>query len=51
MEKKDLNDPNGDGFSGFVHQVVIDKFLNNHEAPEDLELYFLWSTTNESSSY
>jgi Na+-transporting NADH:ubiquinone oxidoreductase subunit NqrF len=24
----------------FVHQVVIDKFLNNHEAPEDLELYF-----------
>ena len=40
VEKKDLDDPNGDGFSGFVHQVVIDKFLNNHEAPEDLELYF-----------
>jgi Na+-transporting NADH:ubiquinone oxidoreductase subunit F len=40
VEKKDLDDPNGDGFSGFVHQVVIDKFLHNHEAPEDLELYF-----------
>ena len=40
VEKKNLDDPNGDGFSGFVHQVVIDKFLHNHEAPEDLELYF-----------
>ena len=40
VEKKDLDDPNGDGFSGFVHQVVIDKFLSKHEAPEDIELYF-----------
>ncbi len=40
VEKKSLDDPNGDGFVGFVHQVVIDKFLNNHEAPEDIELYF-----------
>ena len=40
VEKKNLDDPNGDGFSGFVHQVVIDKFLTNHEAPEDIELYF-----------
>ena len=40
LEKKDLNDNDGDGFVGFVHQVVIDKFLSNHEAPEDLELYF-----------
>ena len=23
-----------------MHQVVIDKFLSKHEAPEDLELYF-----------
>jgi len=38
--KKDLNDPNGDGFKGYVHQVVIDEFLSKHEAPEDLELYF-----------
>ena len=40
VEKKDLNDLEGDGFTGFVHQVVIDKFLSKHEAPEDVELYF-----------
>lgn len=37
--KKDLNDA-GDGFVGFIHQVVIDNYLNHHEAPEDIELYF-----------
>ncbi|MEC7863614.1 MAG: NADH:ubiquinone reductase (Na(+)-transporting) subunit F [Bacteroidota bacterium] len=40
IEKKDLDDPDGDGFTGFVHQVVIDRFLSKHEAPEDIELYF-----------
>ena len=40
IEKNDLDDPDGDGFSGFVHQVGIDKFMKNHESPEDLELYF-----------
>lgn len=40
VEKKDLNDPNGDGFVGFVHNVVIEQFLSKHDAPEDLELYF-----------
>ncbi|MGR3811733.1 NADH:ubiquinone reductase (Na(+)-transporting) subunit F [Jiulongibacter sp. NS-SX5] len=38
--KKDINDPEGDGFKGFVHNVVIDEFLSKHEAPEDIELYF-----------
>ena len=38
--KKDIDDPQGDGFKGFVHQVVIDEFLSKHEAPEDIELYF-----------
>ena len=38
--KKDLNDPDGDGFKGFVHNVVIEQFLKKHEAPEELELYF-----------
>lgn len=38
--KKDLSDPNGDGFKGFVHNVVIQEFLSKHDAPEDLELYF-----------
>ena len=38
--KKDLDDPEGDGFKGYVHQVVIDEYLSKHEAPEDIELYF-----------
>jgi len=38
--KKDINDPNGDGFVGFVHQVVINEYLSKHENPEDIELYF-----------
>lgn len=38
--KKDVNDPEGDGFTGFVHQAVIDQYLTKHEAPEDIELYF-----------
>jgi len=40
VEKKDINDPKGDGFLGFVHNAVIDKYLNQHEDPEDIELYF-----------
>ncbi len=38
--KKDLDDPEGDGFKGYVHQVVIDEYLSKHEAPEEVELYF-----------
>ena len=49
VNKKDINDPEGDGFTGFVHQVVIDEYLTHHEAPEDLEVY-LWTASNESSS-
>ena len=30
----------GDGFIGFVHQVVIDQYPNHHEEPEDIEVYF-----------
>ncbi|QTD38680.1 NADH:ubiquinone reductase (Na(+)-transporting) subunit F [Polaribacter batillariae] len=37
--KKDINDE-GDGFVGFIHNCVIDNYLNHHEAPEDIELYF-----------
>ena len=37
---KDVDDKNGDGFLGFVHQAVIDEYLSKHDAPEDLELYF-----------
>jgi Na+-transporting NADH:ubiquinone oxidoreductase subunit F len=37
--KEDI-DAEGDGFVGFIHQVVIDQYLSKHESPEDLELYF-----------
>lgn len=40
VEKKDCDDPNGDGFVGFVHQAVIDQYLNKHDSPEDIEFYF-----------
>lgn len=38
--KKDIDDEEGDGFVGFVHQVVIDQYLSKHESPEDIEFYF-----------
>ena len=37
---KDNLDADGDGFIGFVHQVAIDQYLNHHEEPEDIEVYF-----------
>ena len=40
VNKKSTDDPEGDGFTGFVHQVVIDEYLLKHEAPEDIEFYF-----------
>ena len=33
-------DGDGDGFVGFIHNVVINNYLANHENPEDIELYF-----------
>ena len=38
--KKDMDDKEGDGFTGFVHQAVIDQYLSKHDAPEDIEFYF-----------
>ncbi|MEX0996136.1 MAG: NADH:ubiquinone reductase (Na(+)-transporting) subunit F [Flavobacteriaceae bacterium] len=37
---KDGIDGEGDGFIGFIHQVVIDNYLSKHEEPEEIELYF-----------
>lgn len=38
-----LSDPqpedNWDGYVGFIHQVIHDEYLANHEAPEDIEYY------------
>ena len=38
--KENTEDSKGDGFKGFVHQVVIDEYLSKHDAPEDIEFYF-----------
>ena len=38
-EKNHIDDE-GDGFLGFVHNAVIDHHLKDHEAPEDMEVYF-----------
>lgn len=40
VEKKSVDDTEGDGFLGFVHQAVIDQYLSKHDAPEDIEFYF-----------
>lgn len=38
--KKDTNDLEGDGFVGFIHNVVIEQYLSKHDSPEDIEFYF-----------
>ena len=37
---KDGIEGEGDGFVGFIHQVVIDNYLKHHEEPEEIEFYF-----------
>ena len=37
---KDGIEGEGDGFTGFIHNCVIDNYLNLHDSPEDIELYF-----------
>ena len=39
-EVKDSLEGDGDGFVGFIHQVVIDNYLSKHDSPEDIEVYF-----------
>lgn len=39
-KEKDGIDGEGDGFVGFIHQVVIDNYLNHHDEPEEIEFYF-----------
>lgn len=38
--KTSVDDTEGDGFLGFVHQAVIDQYLKKHASPEDIEFYF-----------
>ena len=30
---------NWTGYTGFIHQVLLDNYLNSHETPEDIEYY------------
>ncbi|MDR9398623.1 NADH:ubiquinone reductase (Na(+)-transporting) subunit F [Salibacter sp.] len=39
-EKKSLDDDEGDGFLGFVHEAVIEHYFENHDEPEEVEVYF-----------
>jgi Na+-transporting NADH:ubiquinone oxidoreductase subunit F len=38
-----LSDPveedNWEGYTGFIHQIVLDNYLSEHESPEDVEFY------------
>ena len=34
-----LSEDNWEGYTGFIHQVVLDNYLQNHPAPEDCEYY------------
>ncbi len=34
-----LEEDNWDGLVGFIHQVLCDDYLNDHDAPEDCEYY------------
>lgn len=35
-----LPEDNWDGYTGFIHQVIIDNYLKNHPEPEEIEYYF-----------
>ncbi|GAB4395641.1 MAG: NADH:ubiquinone reductase (Na(+)-transporting) subunit F [Microscillaceae bacterium] len=37
--KTDLNDEEGEGFIGFIHQVLMENYLSKHPEPEDIEYY------------
>lgn len=34
-----LPEDNWKGYTGFIHQVVLDKYLSNHPEPEEIEFY------------
>lgn len=37
--KDSLDDKEGDGYIGFIHQVVYDNYLKDHPEPEEVEYY------------
>jgi Na+-transporting NADH:ubiquinone oxidoreductase subunit F len=38
--KKNIDDMENEGFTGFIHQVLIDNYLKHHSDPDDIEFYF-----------
>lgn len=34
-----LEEDNWDGYTGFIHQVVLEEYLSKHEEPEEIEYY------------
>ncbi|MCK5838191.1 MAG: NADH:ubiquinone reductase (Na(+)-transporting) subunit F, partial [Bacteroidales bacterium] len=34
-----LPEDNWKGYTGFIHQVVLDEYLRKHSEPEDIEFY------------
>jgi Na+-transporting NADH:ubiquinone oxidoreductase subunit F len=37
--KKSLEDKDGDGYLGFIHQALFDNYLKHHKEPEEVEFY------------
>ena len=37
--KKDIDDKEGEGFVGFIHQVLNDNYLSTHPEPDEIEYY------------
>ena len=37
--KSSLDDDNGDGYVGFIHQILYDNYLKNHPEPDEIEYY------------
>ena len=37
--KKSLDDKSGDGYVGFIHQVLYENYLKDHPEPEEVEYY------------
>ncbi len=37
--KSDINDESGEGYLGFIHQVLLDNYLSSHPEPEEVEYY------------
>jgi Na+-transporting NADH:ubiquinone oxidoreductase subunit F len=35
-----VKEDNWTGYTGFIHQVLIDNYLSQHDEPEDIEYYF-----------